>query len=203
MKLIRTLSAGFFLVGSAIYLAAEAITAAAWKSPTYSYAYNWISDLGSVTKGVFQVRELDSPLHAVMNSGFIAQGLLFGIGTLLLSRTITGRTRSFTAVMGVVIAIGWATWVALWNGSYDLAAEIIAPEFRIHVNRIDGQSDPFPQGRKDSSVGSNKPRPPSPDSPSRPRSDRSRTMSTSPDNGTPPVSTPAVCPASSSPKDPP
>jgi SnoaL-like polyketide cyclase len=40
----------------------------------------------------------------------------------------------------------WTTWVALWNGRYDLAAEIIAPEFRIHVNRIDRQSDPLPAG---------------------------------------------------------
>jgi hypothetical membrane protein len=116
VNLLRTLSAGAFLVGSAIYLAAEAITAAAWKSPTYSYAYNWISDLGSVTKGVFQGRELDSPLHDVMNSGFIAQGLLFGIATVLLSRTITGRFRSFTAVMGVVIAIGYGL-VGTFHGS--------------------------------------------------------------------------------------
>jgi hypothetical protein len=29
-----------------VYLAAEAITAAGWKSPSYSYAQNWISDLG-------------------------------------------------------------------------------------------------------------------------------------------------------------
>ena len=116
MSPLRTLTAGVFLVGSAIYLAAEAISAAAWKSPTYSYADNWISDLGSATAGVFQGRELDSPLHAVMNSGFIIQGILFGIATVLLSRTITGRLRSFTAVMGVVIAVGYAL-VGTFHGS--------------------------------------------------------------------------------------
>ena len=62
-----------------IHLAAEAITAAAWKSPSYGYADNWISDLGSATAGVFQGRELDSPLHVVMNSGFIIPGILFGL----------------------------------------------------------------------------------------------------------------------------
>jgi hypothetical membrane protein len=106
MNKLRPLAAATFLLGPAIYLAAEAITAAAWKSPSYSYADNWISDLGSATSGVFQGRELNSPLHVVMNSGFIVQGLLFGIATVLLSRTISGRSR-FTAVTGVVTMIGY------------------------------------------------------------------------------------------------
>ena len=102
-------------VAQLLYLAAEAITAAAWKSPRYSYANNWISDLGSATSGVFQGRELNSPLHVVMNSGFIVQGLLFGIATVLLSRTISGRSR-FTAVMGVVTMIGYIL-VGTFHGS--------------------------------------------------------------------------------------
>jgi len=116
MNVLRPLAAIAFLLGSVIYLVAEAISAAAWKSPTYSYAYNWISDLGSASTGVFQGRELDSPLHAVMNTGFIAQGILFGIATVLLSRTITGRLRAFTAVMGVVIAFGYGL-VGTFHGS--------------------------------------------------------------------------------------
>ena len=115
MKLLRPLAAATFVVGAAIYLAAEAITAAAWKSPSYSYADNWISDLGSATAGVFQGRELNSPLHVVMNSGFIVQGILFGIATLLLSRTISGR-RTFTAVTGVVTMIGYIL-VGTFHGS--------------------------------------------------------------------------------------
>ncbi len=115
MNPLRPLAAATFLLGPAIYLAAEAISAAAWKSPRYSYATNWISDLGSATAGVFQGRELNSPLHAVMNSGFIVQGLLFGIATVLLSRTISGRSR-FTAVTGVVTMIGYIL-VGTFHGS--------------------------------------------------------------------------------------
>lgn len=115
MKMLRTLAAATFLLGLTIYLAAEAITAAAWKSPRYSYANNWISDLGSATSGVFQGRELNSPLHVVMNSGFIVQGILFGIATVLLSRTISGR-RTFTAVTGVVTMIGYIL-VGTFHGS--------------------------------------------------------------------------------------
>ncbi|MFG6403714.1 MULTISPECIES: DUF998 domain-containing protein [unclassified Microbacterium] len=113
---LRRISAAAFLVGSVIYLAAEAISAAAWKQPAYSYADNWISDLGSATAGVFQGRELNSPLNAVMNSGFIIQGLLFGLATLLLSRTLTGRIRTFTAVMAVVVTIGYIL-VGTFHGS--------------------------------------------------------------------------------------
>jgi hypothetical membrane protein len=105
MNLLRTLTAAALLTGSAVYLAAEAIAASAWKQPTYSYADNWISDLGSATAGVFRGRELNSPLHAVMNSGFLIQGLLFGLGALLLSRTLSGRIRTFTAVMAVVTIV--------------------------------------------------------------------------------------------------
>ena len=116
MNRMRTLSAAAFLTGSAVYLAAEAIAASAWKDPAYSYAGNWISDLGSATAGVFQGRELNSPLNVVMNSGFIIQGLLFGVGVLLLSRTITGRTRTFTVVMGILATIGYVL-VGTFHGS--------------------------------------------------------------------------------------
>jgi len=116
MKLLRSLAAAAFLVGSAIYLAAEAIAASAWKDPAYSYADNWISDLGSATSGVFQGRELNSPLNVVMNSGFIIQGLLFGLAVVLLSRTLTGRARIFAGVMGIVATIGYVL-VGTFHGS--------------------------------------------------------------------------------------
>jgi hypothetical membrane protein len=115
MSKLRPLAAATFILGPAIYLAAEAITAAAWKTPSYSYADNWISDLGSATAGVFQDRELNSPLHVVMNTGFIVQGILFGIAAVLLSRLLSGRSR-FTAVTGIVTMIGYIL-VGTFHGS--------------------------------------------------------------------------------------
>ena len=116
MNRLRPLAAAAFLVGSVVYLVAEAVAASAWKDPSYSYANNWISDLGSATAGVFQGRELNSPLNVVMNSGFIIQGLLFGLGVLLLSRTVSGRIRTFTVVMGVVSTVGYVL-VGTFHGS--------------------------------------------------------------------------------------
>jgi hypothetical membrane protein len=51
-----------------------------------------------------------------MNAGFIVQGLLVGFAIVLLSRTIVGRTRLFTSVMGVVIAVGYVL-VGTFHGS--------------------------------------------------------------------------------------
>jgi len=47
--LTRRLAAIAPLAGPAIYIAAEAISSIAWKNPAYSYADNWISELGSTT----------------------------------------------------------------------------------------------------------------------------------------------------------
>ena len=116
MNRLRPLTAVAFLVGSVVYLVAEAIAASAWKDSSYSYADNWISDLGSATAGVFQGRALNSPLNVVMNSGFIIQGLLFGLGVILLSRTLSGRIRTFTVVMGVVSTVGYIL-VGTFHGS--------------------------------------------------------------------------------------
>jgi len=33
----------------------------------------------------------------------------------------------------------WRDWIALWNGAYELAPKIIAPEFRIHAAIIDAE----------------------------------------------------------------
>jgi hypothetical membrane protein len=89
--LTRRLAAIAPLAGPAIYIAAEAISSIARKNPTYRYADNWISELGSTTQGVFQGRPINSPLHNVMNAGFILQGVLFAAGTVFLSRSMTGK----------------------------------------------------------------------------------------------------------------
>ena len=116
MTSLRPITAAVFLAGSAIYLAAEAVAASAWSTPAYSYADNWISDLGSATAGTFQGRELNSPLNVVMNSGFIVQGLLFGLAVVLLSRTLSGRSRRFAVIMATVATLGYIL-VGTFHGS--------------------------------------------------------------------------------------
>ncbi|MGW4125298.1 DUF998 domain-containing protein [Nocardia sp. NPDC004711] len=86
------------------YLALEYVTARAWRHPTYSYAVNFISDLGNPVAGdAFDGRMIDSPLHSVMNTAFVGQGVGFiAAGALLLA----ARERRVRLLFGLVIAHG-------------------------------------------------------------------------------------------------
>lgn len=74
---LRTAATAGFVVAGLQYLVIETATASAWTSPAYSYATNFVSDLGVPARGTFEGRAIDSPLHAVMNTGFVIQGVLF------------------------------------------------------------------------------------------------------------------------------
>lgn len=71
-----------WIIGPLWYLVCEAITATGFRG--YSYASNYISDLGVPERGMLDGRILDSPLHNVMNAGFIGEGILFLWGLVLL-----------------------------------------------------------------------------------------------------------------------
>jgi hypothetical membrane protein len=72
-------------IASVQYLVLEAVAASAWHHPTYSYAVDFISDLGNPVPGdVFQGRTIDSPMHLAMDAAFIAQGTLFIAAALML-----------------------------------------------------------------------------------------------------------------------
>ncbi|WP_197374851.1 DUF998 domain-containing protein [Mycolicibacterium baixiangningiae] len=64
-------AASAWILGAAAYLTAEALAAAF--RPTYSYAHDYISDLGVPGQ----------PLAALMNVAFAAQGCLFLLGAVL------------------------------------------------------------------------------------------------------------------------
>jgi hypothetical membrane protein len=109
-----------WLVGPLGFWAAEALSASAF--PGYSYATNYISDLGVPDVAVFQGRALDSPLHVVMNAGFVGQGLLFLIGLAMIAPSLR---RTWGAVLfllfGSLHAVGFVL-VAVVSGSAANAA---------------------------------------------------------------------------------
>lgn len=111
------LGAVLLLVAGIWYFASEAIAAAAWREPTYSYIAGFISDLGSSEVGtLFQGRLVNSPLHDVMNLAFIVHGVLFVIAALLLFRIIPGRAKYTVLVFAIVHGIG-ITMVGLFHES--------------------------------------------------------------------------------------
>lgn len=105
------------VVNTLQWLIIEAVAAAAWTQPPYSYATNYISDLGVPDCGTeFQGRAICSPLHGWMNASFMAEGLLFGLGVLLLSRLVAGRARRVVVALAVAHAVGFVL-VGLFHGS--------------------------------------------------------------------------------------
>jgi hypothetical membrane protein len=113
MSTWRVWAGGVMLLASAvIYFVCEAIAAAAWHHPSYSYAHNYISDLGVPgPPSVLMGRVIDSPLAGVMNvGGFIGHGVLFAVAALLLVPLLAplapGRWRVVVIVLAVLHAVG-------------------------------------------------------------------------------------------------
>jgi hypothetical membrane protein len=113
------LGAIVLVVNAVQWVVVEAVTAAAWTDPPYSYATNYISDLGVPGCGTeFQGRSICSPLHPLMNATFIAQGVLFAIGVLLLARLVGGRARRVVVGLALGHGVGFVL-VGLFHGSPD------------------------------------------------------------------------------------
>ncbi|WP_256335904.1 DUF998 domain-containing protein [Microbacterium sp. cf332] len=116
MRPIQSRSASLWLLAAAVYLAAEGVTALAF--PGYSYATNYISDLGVPDVGLFQGRTMDSPLHVVMNVAFVAHGILFAAAAVLTARSDVWRAgvRRWFVGLALVHAVG-IILVGLFPGS--------------------------------------------------------------------------------------
>lgn len=109
MDRTRTLTAAAgaaWLLAGLVFLIAEGVAAMRF-TPGYSYATNFISELGVVgcvdkPGGV----QACSPLGEMMNAAFMASGLLFGLGVILASTQISGRGRILLLALGVAHAVG-------------------------------------------------------------------------------------------------
>jgi hypothetical membrane protein len=103
-----------WVLAALVYLTAEAVTAGAF--PGYSYADNYISDLGIPEVGAYEGRAIDSPLHAVMNTAFVVQGLLYLAAAVLVVRVSADRSRWLFVGLATAYAVGVAL-VGLIHGS--------------------------------------------------------------------------------------
>lgn len=114
----QRLAAGAIWAAAGIFYLVAEILAAQRFAPPYSFAWNFISDLGVTDCGVVIAgRQLCSPLHGLMNAAFITDGLALLIGALLLSKQLTNKTRSFIGC-SIAFAVGM-TLVGLFPGSFD------------------------------------------------------------------------------------
>lgn len=96
-----------FTLGGVVYLLAEKISALAWHHPAYSYLHNYISDLGIATCGVTpDGRDICSPAHHIMNTGFAAEGVLFFIACGLLRSLFDSPGRGLFLLFGLLHGVG-------------------------------------------------------------------------------------------------
>ena len=99
------------------YFIMEFITAQAWTT-AYSWSQNYISDLGvpeCLNNGQLD-RVVCSPLHGLMNTGFITHALLVAIVTVCFMHLISKRWRYSIALIAAVYCIG-LLMVGLFPGS--------------------------------------------------------------------------------------
>jgi hypothetical membrane protein len=115
--------AALLLLSAVTYFVSEAIAAAAWRHPRYSYAHNYISDLGVPgPPSVLMGRVIDSPRAVVMNTGgFIGHGVLFLAAALLLAPLLTGRGRVAALVLAVLHSAGIIMVGVVHGSAYSIA----------------------------------------------------------------------------------
>ncbi|WP_229052341.1 DUF998 domain-containing protein [Aeromicrobium sp. Leaf350] len=93
-----------WIAAGLVYLGTEAVSAVAF--PGYSYATNYISDLGIPEVGTSGGRPIDSPLAWVMNTGFVLHGLLFAAAGVLVAAKRGTTVWRLVALLAVVHGVG-------------------------------------------------------------------------------------------------
>ena len=118
----RILTAVLAAFAPIVFLVSEAISAIGWTAGNYDYGHNFISDLGTTVCGsVFGGREMCSPLHGVMNFGFVAMGLGVAATVALLATRLSRGLRITVTVLGCAIAVGMIL-VAVFHGGVESEA---------------------------------------------------------------------------------
>jgi hypothetical membrane protein len=103
----RVYAAVAWLAAGLAYLTLEGIAAAAFR-PRYSYAHNFISDLGIPSNA--------SPLAWLMNSAFGVQGTLFLLGAMLTVRAVEARKAGLFVTLAAANAVGNLLIAAFHSG---------------------------------------------------------------------------------------
>jgi hypothetical membrane protein len=97
-----------WISGGLFYLIVEAIAAVSFRHH-YSYAHNFISDLGAPS--------VDSPLAYLMNTAFCVQGTLFLVGAILSVRAFETRKPRLFLTLAAENAVGNILIATFHSGS--------------------------------------------------------------------------------------
>ncbi|MEU9393913.1 DUF998 domain-containing protein [Streptomyces sp. NPDC048324] len=102
------------MLGPLVSWLAEFVTAAAWQDPPYSPFHNWVSHLGLTGPPQTAFGQVaNSPLGAVMNTGWVVYGILLAAGAFLVFDPRKGVRPTLIVVLAVLAGAG----VGLFQGS--------------------------------------------------------------------------------------
>jgi hypothetical membrane protein len=104
-RLYAISAAAAWMAAGLAYLVLEAIAAMGFRQ-NYSYARNFISDLGVSARGVSQGHEFDSPLAYLMNTAFCVQGTLFLVAAVLVCRAFESPKAGWFLAFAASNALG-------------------------------------------------------------------------------------------------
>lgn len=109
-------------LGPLVSWLAELITAAAWQEPHYSPLYNWVSHLGLTGPSQVAFGQVgNSPLGAVMDAGWVLQGVLLIVGALLTFDPRRGPRPIAIIALAIVSGVG-VSLVGIFQGSTENVA---------------------------------------------------------------------------------
>ena len=109
--------AALLLLGPLVSWVAEFITAAAWQHPHYAPLYNWVSHLGLTGPRQVAFGQVgNSPLGAVMDTGWVIYGVFLIVGALLTFNVRRGGRPISIVVFAVIAGLG-VSLVGIFQGS--------------------------------------------------------------------------------------
>lgn len=111
-------------VAGVAYLSLEAIAAAGYRGG-YSYARNYISDLGVTRASTFEGRMIDSPRAIVMNTGFYLDGILFLAAAILATRAFPATRKWLFLGLAATHTVGNIVVGTIHGGGAEAASGII------------------------------------------------------------------------------
>jgi hypothetical membrane protein len=104
-RVLATSAAALWITAGLGYLVLEAVAAIGFRDH-YSYAHDFISDLGITSRGMFEGRMIDSSLAYLMNTAFCLQGALFLIGAVLIARAFEAQRAGMFLALAAANAAG-------------------------------------------------------------------------------------------------
>ncbi len=116
-----TIVTGVILTLGVLYFVGEFAAAALWGGGTYSFRFDYISDLGAVVCREIDGSPVCSPGNVFMNGAFVVQGFVTAVGGLLATHLLLPhRAIRWVVTVLLLISAAGSVMVGFFHGSFGL-----------------------------------------------------------------------------------